>query len=394
MSYLTEYEEIDSRYGAFGGDPRGGKITGKGKIRTGKLDFKDVYFVKKLKFNLFSVSQMYDKKNIVLFTDTEYVVLSPNFKLLDENQVLLRVPSKDYIYSVDLRMLFLQEKGKQHKAFCKTKPAEAVNTACYVQNRVLIIKPYNKTPYELLLGKFDGKADEGFFVGYFTQSKAFRVFNRRTKIIEETLHIIFLENKPIVVGSGPSWIFDINTLSESMNYKPVVAGNQPNGNACTKENFDAGQAGKKTVPDQEYIRLPLWTQDSLMSPDDSFKPSGEEVKEVVESPGKDVPRQESQEKDATINITNNNTNNPTVVSSNVHVDGLKDNVVDEDIVYGCTDDPKMPPLEEISIFEDSREAVFGAEADYTNLESTYQVSPIPTTRVHKDHPVEQIIGDL
>ncbi|GJT88827.1 putative ribonuclease H-like domain-containing protein [Tanacetum coccineum] len=102
-SYLSDYEEIDGGFVAFGGDPKGGKITGKGKISTGKLDFEDVYFVKELKFNLFSVSQMCDKKNSVLFTDTECVVLSPDFKLLDENHVLLRVPRKDNMYSVDLK---------------------------------------------------------------------------------------------------------------------------------------------------------------------------------------------------------------------------------------------------------------------------------------------------
>ncbi|GJV91975.1 putative ribonuclease H-like domain-containing protein [Tanacetum coccineum] len=103
MSYLSDYEEIDGGYVAFGGDTKGGKITGKGKISTGKLDFEDVYFVKELKFNLFSISQMCDKKNSVLFTDTECVVLSPDFKLLDESQVLLRVPRKNNMYSVDLK---------------------------------------------------------------------------------------------------------------------------------------------------------------------------------------------------------------------------------------------------------------------------------------------------
>ncbi|GKD96858.1 hypothetical protein Tco_1380755, partial [Tanacetum coccineum] len=102
-SYLLDYEEIDGGFVTFGGYPKGGKITGKGKISTCKLDFEDVYFVKELKFNLFSVSQMCDKKNSVLFTDTECVVLSPNFKLLDENYVLLRVPRKDNMYSVDLK---------------------------------------------------------------------------------------------------------------------------------------------------------------------------------------------------------------------------------------------------------------------------------------------------
>ncbi|GKC44387.1 hypothetical protein Tco_1062109 [Tanacetum coccineum] len=102
-SYLSYYEEIDGGFVAFGGNSKGGKITGKGKIRTGKFDFEDVHFVKELKFNLFSVSQMCDKKNNVLFTDTEYVVLSPDFKLLDESQVLLRVPRKNNMYSVDLK---------------------------------------------------------------------------------------------------------------------------------------------------------------------------------------------------------------------------------------------------------------------------------------------------
>ncbi|GJZ56824.1 hypothetical protein Tco_0612318 [Tanacetum coccineum] len=103
-SYLTDYEEIDGGFVAFGGNSKGGKITRKGKIRTSKLDFKDVYFIKELKFNLFSVSQMCDKKNSVLFTDTGCVVLSPDFKLTNENHVLLKVPRKDNMYSVDLNV--------------------------------------------------------------------------------------------------------------------------------------------------------------------------------------------------------------------------------------------------------------------------------------------------
>ncbi|GKD89910.1 hypothetical protein Tco_1365417, partial [Tanacetum coccineum] len=86
--YLSDYQDNDGGFVAFGGSPKGGKITGKGKIRIRKLDFEDVYFVKELKFNLFSVSQMCDKKNNVLFTETECLVLSPDFKLLDESQVL------------------------------------------------------------------------------------------------------------------------------------------------------------------------------------------------------------------------------------------------------------------------------------------------------------------
>nr|GEX39944.1 ribonuclease H-like domain-containing protein [Tanacetum cinerariifolium] len=103
MSYLSDFEEINGGYVSFGGNLKGGKISGKGKIRTGKLDFDDVYFVKELKFNLFSVSQMCDNKNNFLFTDTECIVLSPKFKLPDENQVLLRVPREKNMYNVDLK---------------------------------------------------------------------------------------------------------------------------------------------------------------------------------------------------------------------------------------------------------------------------------------------------
>nr|GEX48678.1 retrovirus-related Pol polyprotein from transposon TNT 1-94 [Tanacetum cinerariifolium] len=158
--------------------------------------------------------------------------------------------------------------------------AEAVNTACYVQNRVLVIKPHNKTLYELFLGrnpalsfmrpfgcrviilntldhlgKFDGKSDDGFFVGYSINSKAFRVFNTGTKIIEENMHITFLENKLNVVGTRPNWMFDIDSLTMSMNYQPVFTGNQTNGNADPKSSDDevANDAGKKStkVPRKE-----------------------------------------------------------------------------------------------------------------------------------------------
>nr|GEZ29782.1 ribonuclease H-like domain-containing protein [Tanacetum cinerariifolium] len=103
MSYLSDFEELNEGYVSFGGNPKGGKITGKGKIKAWKLDFDDVYFVKELKFNLFSVSQMCDKKNNVLFTDTECLVLSSDFKLPDASQVLLRVPRENNMYNFNLK---------------------------------------------------------------------------------------------------------------------------------------------------------------------------------------------------------------------------------------------------------------------------------------------------
>ncbi|GJX66243.1 putative ribonuclease H-like domain-containing protein [Tanacetum coccineum] len=99
--YLAEYEDYDGGFVSFGDGK--GRISGKGKIKIGKLDFDNVYFCEELKYNLFNVSQICDKKNKVLFTDTECLVLSSDFKLLDESQVLLIVPRKDNIYSVDLK---------------------------------------------------------------------------------------------------------------------------------------------------------------------------------------------------------------------------------------------------------------------------------------------------
>ncbi|GKC05972.1 putative ribonuclease H-like domain-containing protein [Tanacetum coccineum] len=185
--------------------------------------------------------------------------------------------------------------------------AEAVNTACYVLNRVLVTKPHNKTPYELIigrppsisfmrpfgcpvtilntldpLGKFDGKAEEGFLVGYSVNSKAFRVFNSQTRKVEENLHVNFLENKPNVAGQGPNWLFDIDSLTNSMNYQPITAGNQTNKNAGPQEangdtglknSVDARQSEEKNVSTQEYIVFPLWSSisSSYKSSDETYK---------------------------------------------------------------------------------------------------------------------------
>ncbi|GKA59223.1 putative ribonuclease H-like domain-containing protein [Tanacetum coccineum] len=307
--------------------------------------------------------------------------------------------------------------------------AEAVNTACYVQNRVLVTKPHNKTPYELFLGrkpalgfmrpfgcpvtilntidhlgKFDGKADEGFFVGYSINSKAFRVFNSRTRIVEENLHVQFSENTPNIAGSGPNWLFDIDALTKSMNYKPVVAGNQSNGNAGTKACDDAGKARMETVPGKDYILLPLWpadlpfSQNSKSSPDAGFKPSGDNEKKVTKEPGKKGcdPSNKNDSVNNTNNINSasdrNNTNNVNTVSSTVNIAGLEVNGVSSNTSSELPNDPNMHELEDI-VYSDDYEDV-GAEADMNNLNTFMPVSPIPTTRIHKDHPIEQIIGDL
>nr|GFA86166.1 ribonuclease H-like domain-containing protein [Tanacetum cinerariifolium] len=318
MFYLSDFEELNGGYVAFGGNPKGGKITGKGKIKTGKLDFDDVYFVKELKFNLFSVSQMCDKKNNVLFTDTECLVLSSDFKLPDASQVLLRI---------------LRE-----------------------NNMVLVTKPHNKTPYELLhsrlpsigfmrpfgcpvtilntldpLGKFQWKVDEGFLVGYSVCSKAFRVFNSRTRIVQETLHVNFMENKPNVAGSGPAWLFDIDSLSQTMNYHPVLAENQTNSNVGFQDIEKAGEEGTQT-----YVLFLVLSDECI----------------------------------------DNSSNGVNVVGSLVSAAELNFSNSTNDFSVAGPSNAAMPNLEDLSHSVDD----VGAEADINNMESIISVSPIPTSR--------------
>ncbi|GJV73818.1 putative ribonuclease H-like domain-containing protein, partial [Tanacetum coccineum] len=277
--HLDDFEECKGGSVTFGGSK--GYITGKGRIRVGNLDFDSVSFVKELgHFNLFSISQICDKQHKVLFTKTECLVVSPDFKMPDENHILLKVPrqhnmrlgnKKEYSNARTPQQNGVAEKKNMtlieatrtmlaDSILPTTFWAEAVSTACYIFNRVRVTKPQNKTPYELLfghkpiisyirpfgchvtildtlsvLGKFDGKCDEGFLVGYSLNSKAFRVYNLVTKKVEVNLHVKFLEEKPNVKGVGYRWMFDIDYLTDSMNYIPVSLENQTNPHAGTSE---------------------------------------------------------------------------------------------------------------------------------------------------------------
>ncbi|GJS01873.1 ribonuclease H-like domain-containing protein [Tanacetum coccineum] len=315
---------------------------------------------------------MCDKKNNVLFTDTGCLVLSLDFKLTNESQVLLKVPRKNNMYSVDMKNIVPKEgkatqsllftwvfflaskdetsdilksfitqienlvdnkvkiircdygtefKNRVMSEFCKKKGikrefsvartpqqngvakrrnrtlieaartmladsklpttfwAEAVNTACYVQNKVLVVKPHNKTPYELFrgrtpalsfmrpfgchvtilntldyLGKFDGKSNDGFFIGYSLNS------------------------------AEPKWLFDIDVLTELMNYVPVVVGTNSNDSAGTKESIGASHFSKETWSCQDCILMPLWKDGSLF--DSSLKNASNDEPQPSNDTGK------------------------------------------------------------------------------------------------------------
>nr|GEU54857.1 putative ribonuclease H-like domain-containing protein [Tanacetum cinerariifolium] len=290
------------------------------------------------------------------------------------------------------------------------------------------------------LGKFDGKADEGFLVAYNVSSKAFRVFNSRTRIVQETLHINFLENQPNVVGSGPTWLFDIDTLTQSMNYQLVVAGNQSNSSAGIQENLNAGKVGKETKSAQQYVLLPLWSTDSkdpqnidvdaafadkenesevYVSLSSSDKPKKHDDKAKREAKGKSLVELSTGVRDLSdefeefsVNSTNRvNTAsapitavgpNSTNSTNSFSAAGPSNNVVSPTFKIGgkssfvntCQypDDPNMPALEDI-IYSDDKEDVH-TEADFSSLGTSITVSPIPITIVHKDHLVTQIIRYL
>ncbi|GKA19939.1 putative ribonuclease H-like domain-containing protein [Tanacetum coccineum] len=523
-AYLIEYQDYNGGPVAFRGSK--GQITCKGKIITGKLDFEDVYFVKELKqFNLFSVSQMCDKNNKFLFTDSECLVLSPDFKLPDENQVLLRVPRQNNMYSFHLENIVPTgglacliakatvdesnkwhmrlghvnfknlnklvkgnlvrclpskifqndhtcvacQKGKQHKASCKAKIASSISqplqllhmdlfgptsvrsinhkSYCLVttddfsrcvmvqdtrtgtllnslfkmdqeeysnskehytkwiaeeKNRTLIeaartmladsfylthlgLKHYYIRPFgchvTILntidhLGKFEENSNERFLVGYSLNCKAFRVYNLETKRVEENLHINFLENKPNVVGKGPNWPFDLDYLTDSMNYQPVTTENkankiagpkEANHNAGTQDNINAGNSEIEAEPAQEYFVLPLWS-----SYTSTVKSS--EAKNGDEKPNEDT------EKEA---------NDATEVFRKEFAQCTKDLLLQAGAIRATSTNTVNTVSTPISTASPSN----GAVADFTNLETTVNVSLIPTSRIHFIHPTTQILGD-
>ncbi|GJU75426.1 ribonuclease H-like domain-containing protein [Tanacetum coccineum] len=273
---LSDFKEFKGGYVAFGNDPKGGRITGKGTIKTSCIDFEKVSYVEELKFNLLSVSQICDKKHNVLFTDKECLILSPKFKFVDEDLVILRAPRKNDVYSLDLKNIIPSggvtclvakatkdeavlwhrrlghvnfkninklvkgnlvrglpsktfkldhsclacRKGKQHRASCKKIEERTVREPLELLHMDLFgpvsVESVNRKKYCLVvtddcnhLGKFDGKSEEGYLLGYSTNSKGFRVYNRVTRKVQDCLHVDFLENQENQKGKGPDWMFDL-----------------------------------------------------------------------------------------------------------------------------------------------------------------------------------------
>nr|GEY88619.1 hypothetical protein [Tanacetum cinerariifolium] len=238
------------------------------------------------------------------------------------------------------------------------------------------------------LGKFEGKVDEEFLVGYSVNRKAFRVFNSRTRIVQETLHVNFLENKPNIAGTGPTWLFDIDSLIGTMNYQPVTAGNQSNPSACFQEEFDAEKARDEAT--QQYMLFFAWSTGSsnpqnkegntTFDVNADFKDYSEESSNNVSVAGPIVPT-------AGQNCSNSTNPISAVGPSNTNTSPTHGK-------SSFQDASQPPEMLEGKDFAYSDHENVGAKADFNNLETSIIVSPIPTTRTHKDHPIAQIISDM
>nr|GEW96581.1 hypothetical protein [Tanacetum cinerariifolium] len=310
--------------------------------------------------------------------------------------------------------------------------AEAVNTACSLQNRV----------------------DEGFLVGYSMNSKSFREFNSRTRIVQETLHVNFIKNNTNVTGTSPTWLFDINSLTRTMNYQLVIVGNQTNLNAVFQEEVDAGKTGEEA--DQQCMLFPVWSTGSTNPQNkegdstfdgkehDAEKPestvnlspsssalSGEQTdmtkkKDKGKSPVdyftgntdfnedfKDYSEDSSNDVSAAGPIVpttrknySNSTNPISVAGPTVPTAGQNYSNSTNPISAAGPSNTNTSPLHGKSSLQDapqsphmlkSEDIIYydhenvGAEADFDNLEISITVSPIPTTRIHNAHPISQII---
>ncbi|GJU98537.1 putative ribonuclease H-like domain-containing protein [Tanacetum coccineum] len=303
---------------------------------------------------------------------------------------------------------------------------EAVSTACYVQNRVLVVKPHNKIPYELFrgfkpdlsfmrpfgchvtilntldsLGKFDGKSDEGFFVGYYLSSKAFSVYNTRTKRVEENLHIRFLENKTMIEGNGPKWLFDIDSLTQSMNYVQVAAGTITNESAGTQGELNADTSTQKQEISQDCIVMPIWKNASYFDSPSQDVDNGEPKSATYDSKqDQDGPDNENDEKDKSED--DSGTKEVNVARQHVNTTSPKVNIVDPSVSTASSNDQDSPndmfKMGASHTLEATHVEFFSDEdkpkVDLGNITNSYTVPTTPNTRIHKDHPIENVIGDV
>nr|GEX08495.1 ribonuclease H-like domain-containing protein [Tanacetum cinerariifolium] len=336
-AYLVEYHDFNGGPVAFGGSQ--GQITGKGKIKTRKLDFDDVYFVKEPQhFNLFFVSQMCDKKNTVFFTDTECLVLSHDFKLPDENQVLLRVHRQHNMYSFNLENII---------------PSRGLT--CLIAKAT--VDESNK--WHRRLGHVNCK--------------------NLNKLVKGNLPVT-LENKA----------------------NKTVGPKKANNSAGTQDNLEAGNSQMEAEHILEYFVLPLWFSYTLTVKCSTTKNGDEKLNEDTGA-ARASSTNYVNTVSTLVNTASTLVNTASIpvktasLSRNVNATGPSSPDL---LTYTNQDDYQIPSLKDIyavpndGIFTSASYDAEGVVADFTNLESFVNVSPIPQSRIHSIHPTTQVLDKI
>ncbi|GKE40885.1 putative ribonuclease H-like domain-containing protein, partial [Tanacetum coccineum] len=266
-----------------------------------------------------------------------------------------------------------------------------------------------------VLGKFDGKSDEGFLVGYSLNSKAYMVYNLVTKRVEVNLHVNFLEDKPNVKGVGYRWMFDIDYLTDSMNYILVSLENQANPHAGTSEVTNS--AGNSQTPndnaseekddDAELIVVPSAVKNTVEKIETRKSSANSKKEEILKEP--------QQEKEVT--TTDILENNPKILAFRKELEAIAQKHLGTVPANNCTNillvnsgsepvntgelDPHDSAMPKLEIFHQSETGIFneasydeeGVVTNFNSLPTEIEVSPTPTLRIHNIHPKSQIIGD-
>nr|GEZ38799.1 hypothetical protein [Tanacetum cinerariifolium] len=453
ISYLSDYEPYNGGYVSFG---QGGcKITGKGTIKTGKLEFENVYFVKDLKYNLFSVLQIYDNQNSVLFTDSECIVVGRNFKLKDDTNVLLRTPRQHNMYSNDLNNVFLHKdltclvakasvdesmlchmrlghlnfktmnrlvrynlvkglpskcfdndhtcvtclKGKQHKAFCKTK-----------FTWTFFLKTKNETNgilrnfiIEIENLKEQRKGIKREFSNARTPQQN-GVAERRNRTLIEAAKTMLADVKLFVtfwaeVVNTACYVQNMVLVNKSQNKTPYKLFN-----GTTSTNFSGikeavSQDVKKDVSSLRYIALPNWFHEVHLETSTSNAQDACKA-DAPESSGNSNPTATSTNPpDNQMEVLTVETSIPTI-SSPVPTSCLDDSpqlTSDTRLISKrVTSQNDTPSLDNILTLSNKLEDILGVttntgdtngvKADLSNMENNISASPTPTFRIYKDHP--------
>ncbi|GJZ29075.1 putative ribonuclease H-like domain-containing protein, partial [Tanacetum coccineum] len=239
--------------------------------------------------------------------------------------------------------------------------AEAVSTACYVQNRVLVVKPHNKTPYELFRGI---KPAIGFMKPFGCHVTILNTLDKLGKFL--------LENKPMLEGNGPKWLFDLDSLTQSMNYVPVVAGSFSNVSAGIE---GVSEFSTSSQQDQDCIVMPIW-KDASYFDDASFKSVADAQIQDQDGTHDDCSFQDNGIDDQQVNTA----------SPQVNTGSREVSTAVPEINTATPEDLVGPsPTSEDTQVEDQ-------EIELGNIPPSYEVPTTPHTRIHKDHPIEHVIG--